>query len=100
MKVWIVAFIVSLVITLMMGAIFAVSAMVALNGFTSMSAAMPTYLVCNCVVWPVMVGVTTAVDWGIFAIAKQKQAIWQIALLNAVIVTLCLGIVALVAYYA
>jgi hypothetical protein len=99
MKIWVIAFIVSLIFTILMGAIFVFSTMVLLNGFTTMAAAMPTYLICTCVVWPIMVGVTTAVDWGIFALAKQKQSIWHIIRLNAVIVTLLLGALAIVANY-
>jgi hypothetical protein len=99
MVVWVIAFTVSLIVTLGMGAIFVFFALILLNGYTSMAQAMPVYLICNCVVWPIMVVVTTAIDWGIFALAKQKQPIWQIGLLNALVVTICLGVVALIFYF-
>lgn len=99
MKIWPIAIIVSVIATLAMSAVFVFSAMVALNGFGTSSEAMPTYLICNCVVWPLMVGITTAVSWGIFAIAKQKQPLRQIAVPNAIIVTVCLGILVVIAYF-
>lgn len=91
MKIWVVAFIVSGIVTLVMTAIFLAAALLALNGFTSMSAAMPTYLICNAAAWPLMVAVGTAVDFIIFAIAKQKQPLGRTILLNAAIVTIVLA---------
>lgn len=90
MKLWIFVFITSLILTLAMGFIFFLFILLA-NGLLS---TMPTYLVLNCLVWLIMVGVTTATSWLIFTIAKQQQPFWQIGLLNVAIATICLAIIA------
>lgn len=97
--IWLVAFIVSLLLTLGMGAIFVLFSLIALNGFHSMAAAMPTYLIFNCFIWPVMVGITTLSSWGVFALAKQPQPLGKLVLLNVAMVTLFLMAVALVLYF-
>lgn len=99
MKVWIPIAILSLILTLAMAFVFVIFALIALNGFMSMQAAMPTYLVFNCLVWPFMVGITTAVAWVILALVKRQKPLWQLALLNAAIVTICLGLIAALLYY-
>lgn len=97
--IWVIAFIISLLLTLGMGVVFVLFSLIALNGFMSMKAAMPTYLVFNCFAWPVMVGVTTLVTWVAFTLAKQSQPLWQLALLNAALVTAVLTLVALILYF-
>jgi len=87
MALWILAFIISLLLTLGMGVVFAFISMVALNGFMSMKAAMPTFLVMVGLVWPFMVAATTFSTWLVFTIAKLKQPFRKILFLNIAIVT-------------
>jgi|GEM_PF-1739616 len=98
MALWIVAFIISLLITLGTGAIFAFISMVALNGFTSIKAAMPTFLVMVVFAWPFMVAPAAFSTWLVFTIAKQKQPFRKIFLLNAAIVTTVLLLLTLAAF--
>ncbi len=100
MRSWVISFAVSFVAILVMVIIFQGFSLVALNGFMSMSAAMPTYLVFNAIAWPIIVGMGTAVTLVIFAIAKQKKSIWHIILLNAILVTLLLGAFILLASFS
>lgn len=97
MGLWIVAFIISLLLTLGMGVVFAFFSMVALNGFMSMRAAMPTFLVMVGCVWPFMVAPTTFSTWLVFTIAKQKKPFRKILLLNVAIVTTFLLLLTLAA---
>ncbi len=99
MVLWLILAIVSLFLSLGMAVIFVFFALIALNGYMSMQAAMPAYLVFNCMVWPIMVGITTAVAWVILALIKRQKPLWQLALLNAAIVTVCLGLIAALLYY-
>ncbi len=95
----VVALIISLVLTITMGAVFVLIAIIALNGFMSMADAMPTYLAFNCFAWPVMVGLTTLVMWLVLTLGKQKRPFPQIFLLNAGLVTAFLVLAALLLYF-
>ncbi len=99
MILWFILAIVSLSLSLGMAVIFVFFALIALNGYMSMQAAMPAYLAFNCMVWPIMVGLTTAVTWVITALVKRQKPLWQLALLNVAIVTICLGVIAALLYY-
>ncbi|MBK8989102.1 MAG: hypothetical protein IPM39_24050 [Chloroflexi bacterium] len=92
-------FITSLLLTVGMGAVFVLFSLIALNGYMSMEAAMPTYLVFNCFAWPVMVGITMLATWGVMALANKKRPLRQLALLNTAVVTTFLAIAALLLYF-
>ncbi len=97
MGLWIVAFLISLLLTLGMGVVFAFISMVALNGFMNMMDAMPTFLVMVGFVWPLMVAATTFSTWVVFTLAKQKQPFRKIFLLNAAMVTIFLLLLTIIA---
>jgi small neutral amino acid transporter SnatA (MarC family) len=99
MVLWIVAFIISVLLTLVMGAVFVFFSIVALNGYMSMRDAMPTFLAFICCAWPLMVGPTAFSTWLVFTIAKQKQPFWKIILFNMAIVTAFMTLLALAAYF-
>lgn len=91
MKIWIISSITSLILTIVMASLFFISFLV-LNGSI-------TYLTLNCIVWPFMVGITTAVSWLIVTLFKGEIPLWQLGLLNAAIVTSCLAILAVIFYF-
>jgi hypothetical protein len=97
--IWFVAFMISLVLTVGMGAFFVLMSLIALNGFMSMEAAMPTYLAFNCFAWPLMVGVTTLATWLLFVLTKRQRPFAKILLLNVATVTTFLALAALVLYF-
>ena len=97
--VWLVVFIVSLLLTVGMGFLFVIFSMIALNGYPSMAAAMPMYLAFNACAWPVMVGITTLVTWGMLALVKRKRPFWKVALVNVAVVTTLLAALALLLYF-
>lgn len=88
---WIIPFIVSVGLTGVMIIPFFFISIVALNGFTSTRQAFPYFAGFNCVVWPFMTAVVTAVNLVVFAAIKHTQSFWQVALFSAGVVALCLG---------
>ncbi|MCK5922866.1 MAG: hypothetical protein KAG66_18130 [Methylococcales bacterium] len=97
MAVFIISGIVSIILTVGMWLIFVAFSMIALNGFTSMSSAMPTFLIFSCVAWPVMVGINTFASWVITMIAKRRPFPKALILMNMLIVTIALGLAVLTA---
>ncbi|MFO7682716.1 MAG: hypothetical protein R6X34_21985 [Chloroflexota bacterium] len=100
MIVWLIALIISVIAAITMSVIFVVFSLIALNGYMSMSAAMPAYLVFNCFAWPFMVSMTSLTSWFIFTVARRKQPVWQWVLMNIIIVTTILGVIALLLAFA
>jgi hypothetical protein len=96
----IIAISLSLFLTLGMTFFFVVMALVMLNGYMSMAAAMPTYIIFNCFVWPFMVGITTLASWVVLRLGKNLQPFWQTLLWNGLLVTSILTAVALFLYFS
>jgi hypothetical protein len=99
MKVWILLFLISLILTLGMSIVVVFFTLILLNGYMSLQAAMPAYITFNCMAWPFMVGIVTAVNYVILLLIKRKRPFWQIILFNAAIVTGCLTLFACLLYF-
>jgi hypothetical protein len=92
MAVWLIAGVVSVILTVGMTFLFVIFSMIGLNGFTTASEALPTFLVFNCLAWPFMVGVTSLSSWVIAVIAKRPSSLKYLLLMNSLIVTIALGL--------
>lgn len=97
---WIIVTVVSILLTVGMTVPFVFFALIALNGYMSFQAGITPYFFFNCMVWPFMVAINLGVSALIMAIAKQEYSIWQLALFNSGVVTVILGLTALVLYFS